>query len=87
MLNMHHYLAKLTEACDRYEKTAPTVEAHCDDLYRRITLTPARVSLSELQMVSSLWVDGQWMHPNLAANCIYHVRHALKMNNTGQAGF
>jgi hypothetical protein len=36
MLNLMEYQRKLTEACERYEKTAPTVAAHCDDLFIRM---------------------------------------------------
>jgi hypothetical protein len=86
---MQEYLSKLTNACDRYEKTAPTVHAHCDDLYIRISERPYLVSLGELVEVSHLWGsnDEDWLPPNAAANRIYHLRESLGMPTVGHAGF
>lgn len=91
MIDLKAYLQRLTEACEHYQKSAPTVEAHCDDLYRRITSSPAKVTLAELIDVAGLWCDSedglQWFHPNAAANVVYKLRHRLGMDTTGHAGF
>ena len=84
--DIHAYLNKLTEAAERYQKTAPTVSAHIEDLYIRISESPAKVSLAELDSVAQLWND-DWEHPNYAANRIYHLRERLGMDTIGQAGF
>lgn len=80
------YLALLTDACEQYEKTAPTVRDHCDDLFVRMNEKPFSVTLGELNRVSGLWRDG-WMHPNYAANLIYKLRQELKMDTIGYTGF
>lgn len=67
---MHQFLA---DACDHYEKTAPTVHAFCDDLYIRMNENPQSVTLFELRKVSYLRDSEQWMQPNFAANFIYHL--------------
>jgi hypothetical protein len=85
-MNLDDYLDHLTAACDRYEKTAPTVHAHCDDLYIRINEDPIHVTLAELQGIQQLWAD-DWCHPHVAANLVYKLRHRLGMDVIGQAGF
>lgn len=85
-MDIDAYLAKLTEACDHYEKTAPVVRDHCDDLYIRINESPDRVTLAELNQVAALWSD-DWMHPNYAANHVYRLRSRFGMDTTGLAGF
>jgi hypothetical protein len=85
-LDMDAYGRYLTEACGRYEQTAPTVAEHCDDLYIRIYEDAANVTLAELNGVAGLWVDG-WLAPNVAANLVYNLRSRLGMDTTGQAGF
>jgi hypothetical protein len=88
MIDVRRIAAFLTEACEEYEKTAPTVAAHCDDLYRRVTGDPAKVSLAELRQVATLVEDdGEWMHPSYAANAIYKLRSRLGMDTTGHIGF
>jgi len=79
--------AFLTAAADRYEKTAPTVAAWCNDLYIRLDEAADRVSVSELLMVSRFVEDGVWMQPNYAANAVYHLQSRLGQDTTGQAGF
>lgn len=81
-------LSFLSDAVDHYEKTAPTVSKHCDDLY--IRLSSARhgmATLSEIGQVAGLRDGEGWLPPNLAANRIYHIRHELGMDTTGNAGF
>jgi hypothetical protein len=85
-MDMTAYCNHLTEACDRYERTSPTVHAHCDDLYIRINEDPQAVTLAELQGVAGLWADG-WLGKHYATNMIYHLRHRLGMDVTGHAGF
>lgn len=81
------YLSFLTQACEVYEKSAPTVYNHCNDLYVRISEQPKSVTLKELFCVSRLLEEDQWEQANYAANRIYHLRTELKMDTTGQAGF
>ena len=81
------YLQHLTDACNHYEKVAPTVCDHCDDLLRRIEGQSGKVSLFELCRVDLLWSNGEFMHSNLAANLIYKLRHELGMDTTGHIGF
>jgi hypothetical protein len=76
----------LEEAVEHYAITAPTVSRYCDDLYIRIEESPSSVSLSELKTVSRL-LEGDWMHPNYAANLIYHLMDRQGMDTTGHAGF
>ncbi len=87
MFDVKAYCNRLTEACEHYERSAPTVRDHCDDLYQRINETPERVTLAELLGVSWLWADGEWAAPSYAANRVYHLRNRLGMDVTGQAGF
>ncbi len=84
----HEYMRRLTEACDRYERTAPTVRDHCDDLYIRMGETPEQVTLAELLGIAWLWESGDtWPNGNVAANHVYRLRDRLKMDTTGNAGF
>jgi hypothetical protein len=77
----------LTDACDWYEKTAPTVHAYCDSLYTRMEQAPMTVSLYELRKVSALLGADGWMQPNYAANYIYHLMEECGQSTVGQAGF
>lgn len=77
----------LANACDQYEKTAPTVHAYCDDLYKRMNLAPMTVNLYELRKVSALHDQDGWMQPNYAANFIYHLMEECGQSTVGQAGF
>jgi hypothetical protein len=87
MLDWQAFKAFLEDAVNHYEKSAPTVADYCDGLYRRINSAPNRVILQELLTVQQLLQDGQWMTPNYAANCIFHLMHTLGMDTTGHAGF
>lgn len=78
---------RLTDACDRYEKTAPTVAEYCNGLYERIQSDPDHVVLSELRFVQYLVDDGTWQHPNYAANNLYKLMYRLGKDTTGHAGF
>lgn len=81
----------LEEAVTHYETTAPTVAAHCDDLYRRLTTKVADSDsprMIELIAVGSIHDEkAGWLLPNVAANLIYKIRHRLGMDVTGHAGF
>ncbi len=76
----------LTDSCNHYEKTAPTVAAHCDELYIRIQ-QGSPVTLREILAVCSLRDGNTWDSPNYAANRIYKLREFLGMDTTGHAGF
>lgn len=77
----------IEDACEHYDKTAPTVEAWLDDLYIRLGGNADRVFLDELLAVCKLREDGVWMHPNAAANLVYHLQHRHGQDTTGHAGF
>lgn len=85
-MDVSQYLKKLEEACERYEKSAPTVAEHCNDLFARMNEAPDKVTLGECLSVAYIWRD-EWMQPNYAANTIYKLRHRLGMDTTGHAGF
>lgn len=74
------------EASDYYEKSAPTVEAYLDDLYRRVN-SGKPVQLREILTISKLWEEGIWLQPNYAANLIYHLMYSIGLDTSGQAGF
>lgn len=79
----------LPDAVTQYETTAPTVAAHCDDLYIRLTTKQEPKNyptIAEVFAVQLLNAAG-WMLPNAAANHIYHLRHRLGMDVTGHAGY
>ncbi len=86
MFDVRDYLKRLTAACEEYETSAPTVCAHCDDLYRRVSAIDPAVTLAEVIDVQALWAEG-WMPPSYAANRVYKLRHRLGMDVTGHAGF
>jgi len=86
MLDLKTYTRKLEEAVAHYEKSAPAVSDHCNDLYIRINESPKLVSLYELKQIETLWHEG-WEGPNYAANRIYKLRYYLKMETTGQIDF
>ena len=78
----------LAEVCEQYEKSAPTVADHADDLYRRLNSgASGNVTLAEICALSQLLEDGIWEHPNYAANRSYKLRDRLNMDTTGNAGF
>lgn len=77
----------LTEACEHYETSAPTVHDYLDGLYIRISTKPSDVRLSEMLFVETLIEDGHWMQANYAANRVYKLMHRLGMDTTGHAGF
>lgn len=76
----------LTDACDEYEKSAPTVYDYLNNLYVRIEQMD-KVYLREICFLERLKESDQWMQPNYAANQLYHLMHDLGMDTTGQAGF
>jgi SAM-dependent methyltransferase len=86
---MNNMLAFLTAGCEHYEKTAPTVRDHLDDVYMRLINKGNAVSWYELVRVLQLRDEQslEWEHPNYAANRIYKLRHELGMDITGNAGF
>lgn len=80
------FCRRLELACAHYEKSAPTVAEHCNDLFIRINERADAVTIAEMVGVEGLWRDG-YEQPNHAANHIYHLRHRLGMDTTGQAGY
>ena len=79
----------LPDAVAHYETTAPTVAAHCDDLYIRLTTKQEPKDYPTVQEVFAVQLlnAAGWMLPNAAANHIYHLRHRLGMDVTGHTGF
>lgn len=68
---------------EQYQTSAPTVAAWADNLSGRIAETPEQVSLYELRQFSFLYSDGQWQHPNYAANRAYKALDAVGQDTTG----
>lgn len=77
----------IIEAGVYYEKTAPTVEAFLDGMFIRANEDLASVTLAEVSFLKTLRENGQWLHPNTAANNCYKLMTRLGMDTTGQAGF
>lgn len=77
----------LEDACKHYEKSAPTVEKYLNELYIRIDEMKTPVDLKEIRFVQRLKECGQWLHPNYAANQLYHLMDDLGMDTTGHVGF
>jgi hypothetical protein len=77
----------LEHAGTAYLDKAPTVENWLNDLYIRIGEEPHKVSLFEINQAMFLYSDGEWEHPNYAANRVYKVMHMLGQDVTGHAGF
>lgn len=84
---IRQFTAFLTDVCDHYEKTAPTVHAFADDLYQRINSAPESVTLLEIIRLEGLLDTGEWEQPNYAANRIYKLESELGRATTGHAGF
>lgn len=78
---------ELEQGVAHYEKTAPTVSEYLDGLYRRLHGQADEVRMSELMFVDQLQDEGIYMHPNHAANAVYHLMSRLGMDTTGHAGF
>jgi hypothetical protein len=87
MINIHAICKFLTEVCEHYQQSAPTVTAWADDLYQRISDAPEKVVLSEILAVQHLLENGEWEQANMATNRIYHLMHRLGQDTTGHAGF
>lgn len=77
----------LEEAIEHYHQTAPTVADHLHTVYSRINEVPEHLTLAELVGVLRLREEGEWEHPNYAANRIYKLRDRLGMDTTGHLGF
>jgi hypothetical protein len=77
----------LAEAVAHYGWSAPTVAAYLDGLYVRLREDPDHVALSELVALARLKEEGQWEHPNFAANRVYHLMRRLGMDASGHVGF
>jgi len=86
LIDMTKILDYLTQCCEQYEQSAPTVHAYCDRLYVRIG-DGEDVLLKEILIVQALSGDEGWLHPNLAANRIYHLQSDLGQDTAGQTGF
>ena len=87
MIDINGIQLFLTECCEQYEKSAPTVDAYCNDLYIRINENPASVSLFELLKIQLLKDSNIWMNPNVAANYVYHLETELGRSTVGHIGF
>jgi hypothetical protein len=87
MIDLDPTMRRLTEICDRYEKSAPTVHAWANDLFVRINENADAVALSELLFLGRFLEDGQCMQPNLAANQVYKLMDRLGRDTTGHAGY
>src|SRR5436305_1657660 len=74
-------------AVGRYGRSGPTVLAYLDGLYARRREDPDHVALSELVALARLKEEGQWEHPNYAADRVYHLMDRLGMDTSGHAGF
>lgn len=79
----------LGRVVDHYEKTAPVVSEWADDVYMRLNGQADKVIFSELMLVKTMigTEEEGWMHPNYAANRLYHLLHRLGRDTTGMAGF
>lgn len=84
---IHEFCAYLTEVCEHYEKTAPTVCAWADDLYRRLDAHGDDVRVSEISVAQNLRDDSGWVPANYAANNVYKLMSRLGHDTTGHAGF
>lgn len=72
---------------EQYEKSAPTVSAWADDVYRRMNSDLDSVKISELIMLDRLFRDGEWESPSLAANAVYKLMYRLGQDTSGHAGY
>jgi len=79
--------ARLTEAVARYEKTAPTVATWANDLFVRLHENTRAVVVAEVQFADRLFLAGEWMQPNYAANDLYKLMDRLGRDTTGHAGY
>jgi hypothetical protein len=87
MLNWLAFNRFLAEACEHYERTAPTVAAYCNGLYVRLSEKPAEVSALEVIRIPMLKEGAGWMQPNYAANFVYKLMSELNQPTTGHTGF
>lgn len=87
IFNFHQFESFVSDACDQYERSAPTVADYLDQLYRRISNKNPPVQLQEITGIEKLRDDGAWLQPNYAANMIYHLMTEVGLDTTGQAGF
>ena len=76
------FSAALTAIAERYERTAPTVDDWCNLL---AAAKGDKITVADLNMVQTLLDDE--VHPNTAANMVYHLNYRLGRDTTGQAGF
>lgn len=70
-----------------YRQTAPVVAAYADWLYIALNEEQEKVTLKELILVGRLYEDGEWLHPNLAANLVYKLLDLLGRDTRGMLGF
>ena len=87
MIDINAIANMLTEICDHYEFTAPTVRDWADGLYRRIDSNPETVLLPELLAVTRFKECGEWEQPNYAANRIYKMCERIGREVSYQIGF
>lgn len=74
---------RLTEGCEQYEKTAPTVYDYLNILYMRLREQPHTVVLPEVMYVERLVEEGQWANPHLAANQLVHLFERIGRSTAG----
>lgn len=86
VFNFRQFESFVSDACDQYERSAPTVTDYLDQLYRRVNQNQP-VQLREVIVIEKLLDDGIWLQPNYAANMIYHLMNEVGLDTTGQAGF
>ena len=87
LIDLDAIAAYLTHVVMHYETSAPAVSAWADALYRTPGEDAGEVTVRELLAAQSLYEEGQWEHPHLAANRIYKVMNALNKDTTGLLGF
>ena len=58
-----------------------------DDLYIRLSENMLAVTLEEMRVLSSLNIEGQWLHENYAANTVYKLFARLNRDTTGILGY
>ena len=87
LVDLDAIAAYLTRVVMQYATSAPTVSAWADTLYRTLGDDPGKVTVRELMAAQSLYEEGQWEDPHLAANRIYKLMDALNTDTTGLLGF
>lgn len=87
MPNIKEIRAFLALVVVQYLPSAPTVSDWANDLYIRLAEKMDEVRLVEIVTAQMLLEEGQWLHPNFAANRIYHLMNRLGQDTTGHIGY